>query len=199
MQKDIEPIYQKIRELETQLEDYLAELREEFNYTLHNGKVKFDEVVRSGHRQLKVGLLAYIFNAKLAHVVTAPVIYALFFPLLLLDITINIYQQICFRAYGIPRVTRWDYMLVDRNQLAYLNVLEKFNCVYCSYGNGLIAFSREVLARTEQYWYPIKHASRVQGAHSRYGKFVEYGDGENYRAELAKARDDVQSGDSDKT
>lgn len=90
-------------------------------------------------------------------------------------------------------------MLVDRNQLAYLNVLEKFNCVYCSYGNGLIAFSREVLARTEQYWCPIKHASRVQGAHSRYGKFAEYGDGENYRAELAKARDDVQSGDSDKT
>jgi hypothetical protein len=43
-------------------------------------------------------------------------------------------------------------MIFDRTHLAYLNLVEKINCAYCSYGNGLAAYLREIAARTEQYW-----------------------------------------------
>lgn len=41
---------------------------------------------------------------------------------------------------------RGDYIVVDRHHLAYLNVIQKINCVYCGYGNGLIAYARKIIA-----------------------------------------------------
>ena len=41
-------------------------------------------------------------------------------------------------------------MVIDRYALSYLNVIEKLNCVYCEYVNGLIAYVQEIAARTEQ-------------------------------------------------
>lgn len=122
------------------------------------------------------------------NVITAPVIYAMIAPLLILDASVTLYQQICFRAYGVPRVRRRDYLVVDRHRLGYLNPIEKVNCAYCSYANGLIAYAREVLARTEQYWCPIRHARRVLDAHARYPGFVDYGDAQGYRERLDQLR-----------
>jgi hypothetical protein len=97
-------------------------------------------------------------------VLTAPVIYAVIVPLVLLDLFVTIYQRVCFPVYGIPKVNRGDYLIFDRHHLAYLNALEKLNCAYCSYANGLIAYVREIAGRTEQYWCPIKHARRDWGS-----------------------------------
>jgi len=195
MHKEIEAIYHKIQDLEDQLEDYLEDLREQFSYSLHNGKVSFDASVRGLHEARRISLASYIANAKIIHIVTAPVIYAMVLPLALLDITLNIYQQICFRAYSVPLVPRWKYLIIDRNQLGYLNALEKLNCVYCSYGNSVIAFGREVLARTEQYWCPIKHAHRLKDAHRLYQGFSEFGDAEGYREDLTDARENLKNVD----
>jgi hypothetical protein len=95
---------------------------------------------------------------------------------------------VCFPLYRIPKVKRSDYFVFDRTHLAYLNLLEKVNCAYCSYGNGLIAYCREIFGRTEQYWCPIKHARGVLHAHPHYHGFVDYGDAQNYAAELERLR-----------
>jgi hypothetical protein len=95
---------------------------------------------------------------------------------------------VCFPIYNIAKVRRADYLVFDRHHLAYLNALEKLNCAYCTYANGIIAFTREIAARTEQYWCPIKHARRVIGTHGRYVLFDDYGDGEGYQARLAELR-----------
>jgi len=63
-------------------------------------------------------------------ILTAPVIYALIIPVLLLDVFVAVYQTVCFPVYGIPRVRRSDYLAFDREQLAYLNAIEKLNCAY---------------------------------------------------------------------
>jgi hypothetical protein len=118
-------------------------------------------------------------------VLTAPVIYGLIVPLVLLELSVMLYQAICFPAYGILKVRRRDYLVFDRGQLAYLNALVKLNCAYCSYANGLIAFVREVAARSEQYWCPIKHARRLIAAHNYYAEFIDYGDAEAYRHRIA--------------
>jgi hypothetical protein len=112
-------------------------------------------------------------------------------PFLLIDLWVSIYQHICFRIYGIPRVRRADYIVIDRYKLAYLNTIEKVNCDFCSYANGLLAYVREVAARTEQYWCPIKHAQRIRAPHLRYRHFVDYGDAEGYKHELLVLREEL--------
>jgi hypothetical protein len=133
--------------------------------------------------------MTYIWNANLLVIVTAPAIYAMIVPLLLLDLFVTVYQAVCFPVYRIPKVRRADYFVFDRHHLAYLNVLEKLNCAYCSYANCLIAYVREIAARTEQYWCPIKHARRVIGSHARYASFDDFGDAESYQARLVELRE----------
>ncbi|MDH3393425.1 MAG: hypothetical protein OEL66_05420, partial [Desulfobulbaceae bacterium] len=101
-------------------------------------------------------------------------------------------QTICFPVYGIPKVKRCDHLVIDRHALRYLNPIEKLNCVYCGYVNGLLSYIQEIAARTEQYWCPIKHARKVAHLHSRYHKFFEYGDAEKYRRELENIRRDFK-------
>lgn len=82
--------------------------------------------------------------------------------------------------------------MFDRQYLHYLNLIEKMNCAYCSYVNGLIAYIQEIGARTEQFWCPIKHAKRIKTLHSRYRKFAGYGDAETYRSKIEKIRHDFK-------
>jgi hypothetical protein len=182
-----------IRALERQLEEALAKRRIELNYKMHDGIVQFEHVVIARHRLLKARLLSYIFGARPAMILTAPAIYSLIIPLVMLDLFVVVYQGVCFPVYGIPRVRRSDYMAFDRGHLAYLNAIEKINCAYCSYANGVLAYVREVASRTEEYWCPIKHARRVLGVHPRYGSFVDYGDADAYRHELEHLRAEARS------
>lgn len=191
MNEKINDIVDRIKALEKELEAELEQTRENILFRLENKKVRFERDVLAKHRQFKVNLFRYAFFPKWQHVVTAPFIYALLPILLLLDLLASLYQAVSFPLLGIPKVKRSDYMIFDRRFLAYLNLLEMVNCVYCSYGNGLISYLKEIVARTEQYWCPIKHAHRVLDAHSHYSKFVEYGDAESFRQKLEKIRRDI--------
>lgn len=177
-------------ELETEIDRLLEGKRERFSYTLQRGKVIFDRNVSRLQRKQRIGSLRYIFSAPWLTILTSPIIYGMVIPLALLDLTITIYQHVCFRVYKVPRVIRSEYVVIDRHKLPYLNTIQKINCVYCGYGNGLIAYAREVIARTEQFWCPIKHAVRVKGLHEREQKFLDYGDAEAWRNELQKVRCD---------
>lgn len=187
----IDDLTRKMRELEAQMDAHIAQRRAELRVGMERGRVVFEEEVLRRHRELKTALLSYIWNANLLVIITAPVIYAMIVPLLLLDLFVSVYQMVCFPVYGIPKVRRADYFVFDRHHLAYLNALEKLNCAYCSYANCLIAYVREIAARTEQYWCPIKHARRVIGAHARYAAFDDYGDAEGYHKRLAELRQDL--------
>ncbi len=187
MTPQIAALTDKIRALENELDAELAKRRAELRNGLEHGRVAFEEELLRRHRELRRKLLPYIVGAN-PLVIPAPVIYAGIVPFLLLDLFVSAYQAVCFPIYGIAKIARGDYLVFDRHHLAYLNALEKLNCAYCSYANGLIAFTREIAARTEQYWCPIKHARRVIGTHGRYPAFDDYGDGEGYPARLATLR-----------
>jgi hypothetical protein len=187
----IDDLTRKIRDLEAQMDAHIAQRRADLRVGMERGRVVFEQEVLRRHRELKTALLSYIWNANLLVIVTAPVIYAMILPLVLLDLFVTIYQMICFPVYGIPKVKRADYFVFDRHHLAYLNAIEKLNCAFCSYANCLIAYVREIAARTEQYWCPIKHARRVIGSHPRYLKFDDYGDAESFREHAAQMRDEL--------
>jgi hypothetical protein len=126
-------------------------------------------------------------RAFVAAALTVPLIYSLALPFVVLDVWVLVYQAICFPVYGIARVPRRRFFAIDRHRLPYLNAIEKLHCTYCSYANGVIAYTREVAARTEAYWCPIKHQRRVASTHRLYPKFSEYGDAGDYRRGLAHA------------
>lgn len=184
----IEELMRRIQELETELEADLEQKRAEFRYRVENRRVRFELEMQAMQRRLRKGSLRYLLDAPLLFLLTAPVIYSAIFPLLLLDLMVTLYQRICFPVYGIPRVARAEYFVFDRGLLPYLNWIERMNCAYCSYTNGLMAYAREIVARTEQFWCPIKHARRLAQAHERYRLFFDYGDGERYRTELERIR-----------
>lgn len=190
MDKRISALIANIRKLEDELEIELAKRREELRFSIIGRKVRFEQEILEQHRQLKTKLSRYIAEARPQVVLTAPFIYILIVPLFLLDALASLYQLVCFPVYGIPKVRRQDHFTFDRHQLGYLNIVEKFNCFYCSYANGLISYVREIGARTEQYWCPIKHARRISGAHTRYSRFLDYGDGESYHDQLEDVRCD---------
>jgi hypothetical protein len=177
----IEEILEKIQSLEKDLESEFETHRERFQYRLENRVVRFEQEALAKHRKLKKGLLNFWRESQILNFLSAPVIYALVVPLILLDISLSLYQFICFPIYNIRKVARADFIVFDRYHLAYLNGIEKLNCTYCSYGNGVIAYGREIASRTEERWCPIKHAQRVRGLHPRYFQFDDYGDAESYR------------------
>jgi hypothetical protein len=191
MNPKISDLLVRIQQIELEIELEMKRKRAELQADFEETRVRFEREVLAQQRRFKTGVVAYLLTANLLSVLTAPVIYALFFPMLLLDVSVTIYQHICFRAYGIPCVKRSDYFVYDRTHLAYLNLIEKINCAYCSYGNGLMAYGREVVARTEQYWCPIKHARKIMAAHPYYTGFVDFGDAQSYKDELENLRTEL--------
>ena len=177
MSQKIEELIHSIKVLQEELEQEFDTVRDRFS----------DEFIRQ-QRRFKVGLFSYLLDTHPFVFLTAPIIYACLIPFVLLDLFLTMYQVICFPVYGIPKVKRREYFVYDRADLPYLNLIEKINCLYCSYGNGLMAYGHEIAARTEQYWCPIKHARRVKASHGRYGLFFPYGDAESYQKGLERLR-----------
>lgn len=191
MKSRIDELLAHIEALQDELEGEYRRTREEWA----RKKTELADELARQQRRYKTGLFRFLIRSRLLVILTAPVIYAGWIPFLLMDLFVTLYQTICFPVYRIPRVRRSDYVVLDRGELPYLNLIEKFNCFYCSYGNGVAAYAREVAARTEQYWCPIKHARRIKAAHERYPKFFDYGDAEAFQQGLNRLRrqyDDVR-------
>ena len=188
MNPKVDELLRRMQALREELEVEFRKKREEIEFVMQGKRVRFAEEVQQRQRLYRVGLLRYLRGARWLVVLTAPVIYSVFGVLAAMDLFVTVSQALCFPVYGIPRVRRRDYMVFDRGDLPYLNAIERFNCFYCSYGNGVAAYLREVAARTEQYWCPIKHARRVLGAHDRYPDFFEFGDPESFRQGLERLR-----------
>jgi hypothetical protein len=188
MNQHLQELLERIRLLQLEVEEEYRAARE----SLAQKQVELaDEFLRQ-QRRYKIGIFRFLAKTRLLVALTAPVIYLGWIPFILMDIFVTLYQAICFPVYRIPKVRRSDYLVFDRGDLPYLNLIEKFNCFYCSYGNGIAAYTREVSARTEQYWCPIKHARRIRASHDRYPDFFEYGDAEAYRQGLNRLRRQYQ-------
>jgi hypothetical protein len=181
------------------LRDRIRDLEGEILTLLHEGEARAAGRLRGARRAFErlaggagggVGSIGIprFGSLRPVNVLSAPLIYSMFLPLLLLDLSLMGFQAVCFRLYRIPRVGRSRYFGFDRHRLPYLNPIEKINCDYCAYATGVLAFGREILSRTEQYWCPVKHASRLEGLHPRHEGYIDYGRAVRYRDELEAFR-----------
>lgn len=189
MDEKVRQLMAQINVLEDELRTVVHQADVPLFYRVDGKRIRFDKSVREAHQRSKTGLLQWIFKSRPPTVVVAPVIYGLIVPLLFLDLGLTVYQSLCFPVYRINKVRRSDYIVTDRWHLSYLNFMEKFNCAYCAYGNGLLAYGTEIAACIEQYWCPIKHARKILGSPARAEAFLAYGDSENYQQRLSGFRD----------
>ena len=187
----IDDLLQRMATLEREIDLELDLVRSTWRYRFEKGRIRFEGEAREAHRRLRRSIPRYLRESQILNILTAPVIYAMIIPIAFLDAWVSLYQAICFRAYGIARVKRSAYIVIDRHHLAYLNGIEKLNCMYCGYANGVFAFIREVAGRTEQYWCPIRHAKRVHAPHTHYREFVDYGDANGYHRRLIPLRKEL--------
>ena len=184
----IHQLLTQIAALEAELQTAVHAQESRVFFQIDGRRVAFERSVREAHRQLRTGIVRWLVHDRPQNLLTGPLIYGMALPLLMLDLCVSVYQWACFPIYGIAKVRRRDYLVFDRHQLGYLNLIEKFHCTYCEYGNGLMAYMTEILARTEQYFCPIKHARKVLGSHARTQRFLAYGDAQAYEARLEAFR-----------
>lgn len=192
----IRQIIDQIAALEAELQQAIAAREERLYYQVKDHRIVFEQTIKEAHQRVKMGVFRWLMTVRPQNFLTMPVIYGMAIPLLLFDFCITLYQVLCFPVYGIARVKRTDYIAIDHQHLAYLNVIEKVHCLYCSYAVGMLGYACEITARTEQYFCPIKHAQNILGTHARYEHFLDYGDAENlhakieaFRAQLAGEKD----------
>ena len=188
MDERVRHLLSQITSLEDELKTALHSRETRLFYHIKGKRVEFEHAVREKHRLLKVGILRWMVADRPQNLLTAPVIYGLAIPLVFLDLCITLFQATCFPVYGIAKVRRSDYIVIDRQHLGYLNAFERFHCTYCGYATGLIAYTCEIAARTEQYFCPIKHARKILGSPARYARFLAYGEAADYHAKLEEFR-----------
>ena len=77
MSENTDRLLAQIKLLQGELEAEFAIRRAKLRYTLQGTRAVFEEEILRAHRELRVGLFTYIFNARLLTILTAPVIYYL--------------------------------------------------------------------------------------------------------------------------
>lgn len=188
MNERIQQLLEQMSALEEDLRTAINEQQSTMFFQIKGKRVEFEQSIKETHRRLKRNFFRWLITDRPQNLITGPIIYAMIVPLVITDLFITLYQFTCFPIYGINKVKRSNYIVFDRQQLSYLNFIEKFHCTYCAYGSGMIAYISEIVARTEQYFCPIKHARKMLGTHSRYARFLDYGEADNYEAKLEQFR-----------
>ena len=156
MHDNVRQLMARISALEDELRQTLIQQEASVLFKIKDKRVEFEESILESHRRLKSGFFHWLVTNRPQNLITGPIIYSMIVPLAFLDLCVSFYQATCFPIYRIARVRRGDYLVFDRQQLEYLNFVEKFHCTYCAYGSGLIAYVGEIVARTEEYFCPVK-------------------------------------------
>ena len=184
MNDRIRSLLNQMTALENEMHTLLHEQETKMFFEIKGRRIEFENAIKQTHRRLRKTFFRWLVTNRPQNLITGPIIYSMIFPLLMLDFFVSVYQATCFPIYGVIKVRRRDYIVLDRHHLEYLNFIEKFHCTYCAYGAGLTAYICEIVSRTEQYFCPIKHAHKILGTPNRYRNFLAYGDAVDYETKL---------------
>ena len=188
MNDKIKELIEEIDAMKLKLAEEIDKQESHISYEIKNGYVTFEKEVLAKQRENMKNLLTWFREVPLLHLLTAPLIYAMVIPAIIFDVLLFVYQQIAFRVFKFEFIKRSDYMHFDHHYLGYLNIIEKFNCLYCSYFNGLMLYASAIAGRTELYFCPIKHAKKIVSQHKFYEEFLSYGDEGEYQKKLKELR-----------
>lgn len=192
MSSKIKNLIEEIETLKKQLSEEISAKEEGIAYEIKQGRIHFSDEVLRNQRTKITHFFQYLKEAPLLHILSAPVVYMMIIPAVILDLMLYLYVLVIFPIYKFPEIKRGDYIIFDRQYLGYLNFIEKLNCVYCSYFNGLMNYTAAVAGRSELYFCPIKHAKKIAYTHEHYYDFLPYADAESYHDKLEECHKKAQ-------
>ncbi len=192
MSEKIKRILEEIEILEEKLKEEIATQEGHMAYEIKNGRVNFEQDILAIQREKMKKVIAYLKDIPFLHLLSSPLIYLMILPALIFDVMLFTYQQVIFRIYKFDFIKRSEYIVFDRHYLAYLNPIEKLNCLYCSYFNGLMHYAAEISAKTELYFCPIKHAKKIAYKHRYYKDFLVYGDESDFQEKIQALKNKSQ-------
>ena len=188
MSDKIKEILDEIEAMKVTLVEELSQREKDISYKIENGYVEFENDVLAKQRENMKNLFTWFKDIPFPHLLVSPLVYIMVIPAIFFDVILFIYQQIIFRIFKFKFIQRSDYIRFDRQYLGYLNLIEKLNCMYCTYFNGLMQYASAIASRTELYFCPIKHAKKIAYRHEYYKDFLQYGDEEEYQKKLESLR-----------
>ncbi len=175
MENKIKKILIRIAELDEALRKEYSKISQKYGFSIKRKRIIFLEKIKRRNRKFRIPAWKYALPKNIRHLLSIPFIYAMIIPVILLDFFVTIYHWVAFPLYKIPKVQRSDYIIYDRRFLDYLNIIQKINCLYCSYVNGIFTYSVEIAKRTERYWCPIKSARKPKLPYNWDQDFADYG------------------------
>lgn len=180
MESKIKQIIEKIDSLNESLKLEYSKLSAKYGFSLREKAIIFFEKNKERNKKFKIPTWKYVIPKDIRHLLSIPFIYMMIIPTVILDLFATLYIWTAFPLYKIPKVKRSDHFIYDRKFLDYLNIIQKVNCLYCSYVNGLFSYVTEIGARTERYWCPVKAANKPKSYHNWYKDFADYGNPEEW-------------------
>jgi len=193
MSHSIQEMIKEIETLKAKLKEEIVAKEEHIAYEIEHGRIHFSDEALRTQREKLTHFLQFIKEAPLLHILSAPIVYMMLVPAVILDVLLFVYVSVIFPIYKFPKIKRSDYVVFDRQYLGYLNFIEKLNCVYCSYFNGLLNYTVAVAARSELYFCPIKHAKKIAYTHEHYYDFLPYADATSYHDKLQECQEKAQN------
>jgi hypothetical protein len=116
MTSQLAVLMEKMRSVEAEIEAELAKRQEALRFRFESDRIVFEEEAQRIHRAIKTRISRYLLDANPLIVLTAPVIYSVLIPILLLDIFVIAYEAICFNRLMTGR--RRAHLLQERFDLA---------------------------------------------------------------------------------
>jgi len=192
MTDKIKVLMEELEEKKRQLRDEIAKEEKRITFEIRNGSVIFEQDILAKQKVHMKALRAWFRETPLIQLLCAPVIYGMVIPAVILDVSLFLYKTVVGKVFKIKFAGRDEYIVFDRQYLGYLNSIEKFNCMYCSYFNGLMHYATAIAGRTELYFCPIRHAKKIAYEHPFHDKFFNYADGEAYQERLKELREEMR-------
>jgi hypothetical protein len=183
----IKKYLEKIDLLHESLQKEYERLATKYGFSIAKRRIIFIKKFNERNRNFRIPVWKYVIPKNIRHFLSIPFIYMMIIPAVILDLFIMLYNVVALPLYRIPKVERKDHFIYDRQFLAYLNIIQKINCIYCSYVNGLFSYATEIGARTERYWCPIKAAHKPISNHRLYKDFADYGSPEQWSEKFNQA------------
>ncbi|MFT6589714.1 MAG: hypothetical protein ACI9I0_000224 [Rhodoferax sp.] len=130
MKDRINEILAQMAALREKLRSIMYAQKSRMFFQIKGKHITFEPTVKTAHHQRKNNFFRWLIKSRTQNLITRPISYSIVLPLMLLDLCVSFYQWSCLPIYGITKVRRSDYIVIDRHHLEFLNFIEKFHCTH---------------------------------------------------------------------
>jgi hypothetical protein len=125
MNDKIRELLIRITALEDEIEDLLRKQQEQVLVYLQDGRYRIRDELDQAHRLLRQGIWRWLLDSRPRNLISAPIIYGMIIPFIIMDLFLTCYQWICFPLYRIGRDFHARLAAIRNNLNTTAGILKK--------------------------------------------------------------------------